>query len=176
VRVVSAASEPLLERKVLADLAAGERVPPHDDARAGRAPGEVHAAAVARLVQETGRRPEVVCVDGQTVLDRPPPSWQLISVWPVVTAAGRGGAAGGCHGRGGVPAPWRAGARFAVPGLLLGDGVEITPPGVTGGAGPIGLSGAWMYPPQTVPAGAPTHRPAGPDRPTRPARPTAGTC
>jgi 1,6-anhydro-N-acetylmuramate kinase len=40
----------------------------------------------------------------------------------------------------------REGACFAVLGLLLADGVEITLPGVTGRAGPIPLSGAWIFP------------------------------
>lgn len=51
----------------------------------------------------------------------------------------------------GVPAQWREAACFAVLGLLAADGVEIALPGVTGRAGPIPFSGAWMYPPQNGP-------------------------
>ena len=58
----------------------------------------------------------------------------------------------------GVPARWREAACFGVLGLLAADGVEIALPGVTGRTGPIPLSGAWMFPPQSGP------------------RPTAGTC
>lgn len=56
----------------------------------------------------------------------------------------------------GVPAAWREGACFAVLGLLLADGQEVALPGVTGRAGPIPLSGAWILPTTD--------------------RPTAGTC
>lgn len=61
----------------------------------------------------------------------------------------------------GVPAPWREGACFAVLGLLAEDGVEIALPGVTGRAGPIPLSGAWIRPAQQA---------------QRAPRPTGGTC
>lgn len=64
----------------------------------------------------------------------------------------------------GIPASWREGACFAVLGLLLMDGVEITLPGVTGRAGPIPLSGAWILPPHPGPA----------PHPSPPHHPTAG--
>ena len=55
----------------------------------------------------------------------------------------------------GVPAAWREGACFAVLGLLLADGVEVSLPGVTGRAGPIPLSGAWIFPPRQADAPRP---------------------
>ena len=60
----------------------------------------------------------------------------------------------------GVAPAWREAVCFAVLGLLLADGVEITLPGVTGRAGSIPLSGAWIIPPRNQ-AGETRHRPTG---------------
>lgn len=54
----------------------------------------------------------------------------------------------------GVPASWREAACFGVLGLLAADGVEIALPGVTGRAGPIPLSGAWIRPSQPAQPGS----------------------
>jgi len=63
----------------------------------------------------------------------------------------------------GIAPVWREAACFAVLGLLLSDGVEITLPGVTGRPGPIPLSGAWILPPRNPRIEPlPSHRPTGP--------------
>ncbi|MCC5824216.1 MAG: anhydro-N-acetylmuramic acid kinase [Phycisphaerales bacterium] len=51
----------------------------------------------------------------------------------------------------GVPVSWREAACFGVLGLLAADGVEIALSGVTGRAGTIPLSGAWIRPSQSAP-------------------------
>lgn len=60
----------------------------------------------------------------------------------------------------GVEPALREAACFAVLGLLLADGVEITLAGVTGRAGSIPLSGAWILPPRNPLIEQP-HRPTG---------------
>lgn len=49
----------------------------------------LHADLVEELARDAGaRRPDLVCVHGQTVFHRPPLSWQLFNPWPVARRMG----------------------------------------------------------------------------------------
>lgn len=85
----ASASEELGEfEQPLRSLASGEALTAETIADTALRFGELHARAVSELIEKTGRRPDLVCLHGQTVFHRPPLSWQLINPWPIALAAG----------------------------------------------------------------------------------------
>jgi len=76
---------PLADR--LRALASGTPAPPIDVLRAARALGELHAEAVARLLEQCEHGPiDLVAAHGQTIWHAPDEnlSWQLFDPWPIV--------------------------------------------------------------------------------------------
>jgi 1,6-anhydro-N-acetylmuramate kinase len=68
-------------------LCDGEALDAHRIADAARALGELHACAARELITSVGR-PDFACAHGQTVIHRPPDSWQLLNPWPLAREAG----------------------------------------------------------------------------------------
>jgi anhydro-N-acetylmuramic acid kinase len=112
-------------------------------------PGDLLASAcaaigrtIARRIQQAAPGTDTIALSGGSVANRAlVRAIEEACPSPVVTTADLTDPFGG---RAGIEPGQREAACFAVLGLLLLDGVEITLTGVTGRSGPIPLSGAWI--------------------------------
>ncbi len=66
----------------LRSLCNGKPMEAHRIAATARELGELHARAARDLISAAGQ-PDLACAHGQTVLHRPPDSWQLLNPWPL---------------------------------------------------------------------------------------------
>lgn len=79
-------------RDALLMLASGRPLTAGFIVRSARWLGDLHAQAVAQLVEKSGETPDFVCAHGQTVWHEPGAgagvSWQLFDPWPLVRRCG----------------------------------------------------------------------------------------